>query len=99
MLLESTPTRENLTEAELRILAEVVTEMARALSSPFSTQARAQTLARAARNNAAFKASIVALHRNIIVRRKTDPNHMLAPLTPLFYKLELEAHKVLNRSQ
>ena len=66
--------------------------------SPFSAHARAQTLARAALKDAAFKAELAALRQKVIVRRKVDPRRMLAPLAPVFYKLELEANKLLSRS-
>jgi hypothetical protein len=85
-------------EAELGIVAEVVIEMARSVASPFSTHDRALTIARAAQKDSALMTALTFLHRNIMVRRKIDPHHMLAPLAPLFYKLELEAAKILSRS-
>src|SRR5215470_7442475 len=95
--LEAAPDRRNLTEAELRVVVEVVSEMSRKVASPLDTQARALTLARAALKDPALKRTLALLHRNIMVRRKTDPNQMLAPLAPLFKKLELEAQKVLSQ--
>jgi len=98
MSLDSTAKQKNLREAELHVVAEVVSEMARAVANPFSTHDRALTIARAARKDTALMTALTLLHRNIMVRRKIDPHHMLAPLAPLFHKLELEAAKVLSRS-
>jgi hypothetical protein len=95
--LDSAPKGKILTEAELRMVVELVSEMARKVASPLSTQARALTLARASLKDPALKTTLTLLHRNIMVRRKTDPNQMLAPLAPLFKKLELEAQKVLSQ--
>jgi hypothetical protein len=96
MLLESISNRKNLTEAEQRMVAEVAIEMARAVAGPFSAHTGALTFARAALKDPAFKATLAALHRNMMVRRARDPHHMLAPLTPVFRKLEQEAERVLS---
>jgi hypothetical protein len=97
MSLDSAAERENLTDADLHIVAEVVRELARKVTSPFSTQHRVLTLARAAGKNTALNTALTLLHRNIMARRKTDPHQPLAPLAPLFKKLELEAQKVLSQ--
>jgi hypothetical protein len=100
MPLDVDAQRKNLSEADMRIVAEVVSEMSDKVASPLSTEARALTLARAALKDSAFKAALALLHRNIIVRRKTDPLRMsapLAPLAPLFQKLELEAQNMLSQ--
>jgi len=100
MPLDSAAKRKNLTEADMHIVAEVVSEMSRQVASPLSTQDRALTLARAALKDIAFKAALALLHRNIIMRRKTDPHLLsapLAPLAPLFQKLELEAQNLLSQ--
>ena len=96
MLLESISNRKNLTETELRMVAEVAIEMARAVAGPSSAHTGALTLARAALKDTEFKATLAALHWNIMVRRAKDPHHMLAPLAPLFCKLEQEAERVLS---
>ena len=98
MPLDSAIEQNNPREAELHVVAEVVSEMAHSVSSPFSTHDRALSIARAARKDTALMTAVTLLHRNIVVRRKIDPHHMLAPLGPLFYKLELEAAKILSRS-
>jgi hypothetical protein len=95
MPLESISNRKNLTEAEQRMVAEVAIEMARAFADPLSVQTGAQTLARAALKDTAFRATLAIVHRNIVVRRATDPHRMLAPLKPLFRNLEQAAEKVL----
>jgi hypothetical protein len=96
MLLESISNGKNLSETELRMVAEVAIEMARAVTGPLSAHTGAQTLARAALKNSAFKATLAIVHRNIVVRRAVDPHHMLAPLKPLFRNLEQAAEKVLG---
>jgi hypothetical protein len=96
MLLESISNGKNLSETELRMVAEVAIEMARAVAGPSSARTGAQTLARAALKDSAFKATLAIVHRNIIVRRATDPNRMLAPLKPLFRNLEHAAEMVLG---
>jgi hypothetical protein len=96
VLLESISNRKNLSETELRMVAEVPIEMARALAGPFSTHTGAQILARTVLKDSAFKATLAIVHRNIVMRRAIDPHHMLAPLKPLFRNLEQAAEKVLN---
>ena len=96
MLSEPISSQKTLTETELRMVAEVAIEMARAVAGPFSAQTGALTLARAALKDTAFKTALVTLHRNILVRRAKDPYYMLAPLAPLFCQLEQEAKRVLS---
>ena len=96
MPVESISDRKNLSEIELRMVAEVAIEMARAVAGPFSVHTGAQTLARAALKDTAFKAMLTIVHRNIVVRRATDPHRMLAPLKPLFRNLEQAAEMVLG---
>lgn len=96
MLFESVSNRKDLSETELCMVAEVAIEMARALAAPFSAHTGAQTLARAALKDSAFKATLAIVHRNIVVRRTIDPLHALAPLKSLFHNLEQAAEKVLN---
>jgi len=98
MLLESHASRKNLTETELRMVAEVAIEMAREAKSPFDVQAGALTFARAALKDSAFKAALQALHRKIMTRRTIDPRNMLAPLAPLFRNIEQQAERVLSGS-
>ena len=96
MLLESTSDRNNLTDTEVRMVAEVAIEMSRAVTVPFDLRAGALTLARAALKDTTFRATLAGLHRNIMVRRAKDPRQMLAPLAPLFRNLEREAERVLS---
>ena len=68
MLLESISNQKNLSETEQRMVAEVAIEMARAVAG--SVHRGAQTLARAALKDTAFKATLAIVHRNIMVRRR-----------------------------
>jgi hypothetical protein len=99
MPLDYTSSRKNLTETELRMVAEVAIEMARAIGGPFSVHAGALTFARAALKDTEFKAALAALHRNIMVRQANDPRGMLAPLAPMFRNLEQAAQKVLSAAR
>jgi hypothetical protein len=87
----------SLTDAELRMIAEVVTELARFRGSAFDRVANGQAFARAALIDPAFKARLVEIHRRLEARRRTDiPRKMLAPLAPLFRDLERDAEAVLS---
>ncbi len=96
MTLESALGLKGLSDAEMRIVAEVAVEMARAVSEPFNAHAMALTFARAALKDADFKGALAATHRSILLKRAVDPNHMLAPLAPLFRELEQKAERVLG---
>lgn len=96
MLSETTVNRKNLSETELRMVAEVAIEMARAVGGLSGVHEGALTLARAALKDADFKADLEALHRSMVRRQEKDPRRMLAPLAPLFSKLERDAEKVLS---
>jgi hypothetical protein len=96
MLSETTLSRKNLNETELRMVAEVAIEMARAVGRLSNVHEGAMTLARAALKDAEFKADLQALHRSIMTRQAKDPRRMLAPLAPLLSKLERDAEKVLG---
>ena len=96
MLSDSVPNRKDLSETELCMVAEVAIEMARAGAGSFSVHTGAQTLARAALKDSAFKATLAIVHKNIVMRRAIDPLHALAPLKSLFRNLEEAAEKVLN---
>ena len=86
-----------LTEAELRIVAEVVTELAKYRGTAFDKTSKGTTFARAVMIDPAFKARLAEIHRRLEARRKTDiPHKMLVPLTPLFRDLERGAEVVLS---
>jgi hypothetical protein len=85
-----------LSNAEMRIVAEVTVEMARTVTETFDTHAMAQTFTRAALKDADFKRALVVMHRSISIRHRVDPNRMLAPMAPLFRELERKAEKALG---
>jgi hypothetical protein len=86
-----------LSDAEFRMIAEVVAELARYRGTAFDASAQAVTLAHAASADAVFKARLAEIARRIRARRNTDtPRHLLAPLAPLFRDLEREAEAVLS---
>ena len=70
-----------LTDAELRIVVEVVTELAKLRCTAFDKTRKGAAFARAALIDPAFKARLVQIHRRLEARRNTDlPRRMLAPL-------------------
>lgn len=86
-----------LTDAELRMVAEIVAELAKYRGRSFDKAAKGHVLARAALIDPAFKARLAEIHRRLEVRRKTDISvKLLAPLTPLFRDLERDAEAVLS---
>jgi hypothetical protein len=83
-----------LTDAELRIVVEVVTELAKYRGAAFDKTRKGAAFARAALIDPAFKARLVELHRRLQARRNTDlPRKMLAPL---LRELERDAEAVLS---
>jgi hypothetical protein len=86
-----------LTDAELRMVAMVVTEVAKYRGRSFDKAAKGHTLARAALIDPDFKARLAEIHRRLDARRKTDiAVKLLAPLAPLFRDLERDAEAVLS---
>ncbi len=86
-----------LTDAELRKVAEVVSELAKYRGTSFDKAAIGFSFARAALIDPAFKAKIAEVHRRLEARHKTDlPRKLLAPIAPLFRDLEREAEMVLS---
>jgi len=87
-----------LTDAELHMVAEVVTEFARCRGSAFNRVAKGHDFARAALIDPAFKARLAEVHRRLEARRATDiPRKMVAPLAPLFRDLERDAERINAR--
>src|SRR5712692_8236404 len=84
--------------ADLRMIAEVVTEMARHRGSSFDKVPKGHTFGRAALIDPGFRARLAEVHRRLVARRRpTDlPPKMLAPISPLFRDLEREAEAVLS---
>jgi hypothetical protein len=86
-----------LTDTELRMIAEVVTELARFHGRSFDKTAKGTTFARAALIDPAFKAKLAEVHRRLEARRSTDmPRNLLAPIAPLFRDLDRDAEVVLS---
>jgi hypothetical protein len=86
-----------LSDAELRIIAEVVTELAKYRGRSFDKDTKRHMLARAALIDPAFKARLAEIHRRPGARRETDiPVKLLAPLAPLFRDLERDAEAGLS---
>jgi hypothetical protein len=84
-------------DTELRMIAEVVTELARFRGTSFDKVAKGHAFARAALIDPAFKVRLVEVHRRLEARRSTDlPVKMLAPIAPLFRGLERDAEAVLS---
>jgi hypothetical protein len=85
-----------LSDAELRMVAEVVTEIARFRGRSFAKNTKAHTFARAALIDPKFKAKLAEVHRRLEARRATDlPRKLLAPIAPLFRDLERDAETIL----
>jgi len=61
-----------LSDAELRIVAEVVTELAKYRGTGFDKTSKGTAFARAALIDPAFKARLAETHRRLEARRKTD---------------------------
>ena len=86
-----------LSDAELRMIAEVVTEFATFRGSAFDKVAKGHALARAALIDPAFRARLSEAHRRLDVWRATkEPRTILAPIAPLFHDLERDAEAVLS---
>ena len=86
-----------LSVSELRMVAEVVDELAKHRGKTFDKVAAGSTLARAALVDPAFKAKLMEIHRRLAARRNTDmPREVLAPLAPLFRDLEFAAARILD---
>jgi hypothetical protein len=96
-----------LNEPELRMVAEVVAEMARFRGRSFGKSAKGYAFARAALIDSAFKARLAEVHRQLVARRSTDmPRKLLAPIAPLLPGASgssacpaMRSRNVWNRSQ
>jgi len=86
-----------LTDAELLMVAEIVTEMARSRGTSFDKAAKGADLARAALIDPAFKARLAEAHRRLDVWRVVkETRWMLQPIAPALRELEREAEVVLS---
>ena len=86
--------RDKLADTDLRMIAGVVTEMAKYRGRSFDASACAVTLGRAALADRGFRARLAEIRRRIEARRKTDLPHAL--LAPLFRDLERDAEWILD---
>jgi len=86
-----------LTDAEIRMVAEVVSELARLRGTSFDKAATGFTLARAALIDPPFKARLAEVHRRLEARRSTTlPTKLLAPVARLLRDLERDAEAVVS---
>jgi hypothetical protein len=86
-----------LSDAELKMVAEIVTEMARSRGAAFDGATKGAAFARAALIDPAFKARLSEAHRRLDVWCVTkEPRTFLAPIAPLFRDLERDAEVVLS---
>jgi hypothetical protein len=86
-----------LSDSELRMVTEVVAEMARFCGTSFDKSAKGYAFARAALIDPAFKARLAEVHRRLMARRSTNmPGKLLTPIAPLFRDLERDAEAVLS---
>ena len=86
-----------LTDAELRMVAEIVSEMARLRGATFDGAAKGAAFARAALINPVFRARLSEVHQRLDVWRVIkEPRTILAPIAPLFRDLERDAEAVLS---
>jgi len=87
-----------LSNAELRMVAEIVTEMARSSrGAAFDGAAKGAALARAALIDPAFNARLSEAHRRLDVWRVTkEARAFMEPIAPLLRDLECDAEVVLS---
>jgi hypothetical protein len=86
-----------LSDAELKMVAEIVSEMARSRGAAFDRAAKGADLARAALINPAFRARLTEVHRRLDVWHVMKASRtILAPIAPVLHELEREAEVVLS---
>jgi hypothetical protein len=86
-----------LKDIELKMAAEIATEIAKGRSGSFNVRATALMLCRAALVDQAFRARLAEVHRRLEIRRASkEPPRLLAPITPLFRDLERDAARILD---
>lgn len=86
-----------LNDAELRVIAEIVEELAKIRGTSLDKAAKGFAFARAARIDPKFRAKLAEVHRRLEARRKTNmPRQLLVPIGPLFCDLERRADSVLR---
>ena len=87
----------NLTEWDLRTIAEVTSEMAKFHGARFDAHAQALAFVRAAQVDADFRARLAEAARRIEARRGMSlPRKLIIPIASLFRDLERHAEVVLS---
>jgi hypothetical protein len=88
---------QGLKDAELKMAAEIVLEIAKGRGRSFDTRAAALKLCRAALTDRAFRARLAEVHRRLEIQRaRKQPRRLLAPIAPLFRDLERDAERILT---
>jgi hypothetical protein len=89
-----------LSEAELRGIAEVVSELAASRGQSFDARTTGIDFTRAALKDATFKARLAEAHWRLLAHQASGVRReRLQPLAPLFQDLEREAEAVLRGSK
>ena len=98
-MLEPILNGQNLTDAELHIVAEVVEELAKIRATSLDKDARGFSFTHAAVIDPNFKAKLLRVHRRLGARRSTKiPRQSPVPIGPLLLRdLERHAEVVLSR--
>ena len=87
----------SLNDAELRMIAEIVTEIARSRGAVFDAAAKGAAFARAAMIDPAFRARLSEVHRRLDMWRVIKaPRTILEPIAPRLRDLERDAEAVLS---
>ena len=88
-----------LSEAELRGIAEVVSELAATRDDTFDARRTGMAFTRAALRDPAFKARVAEAHWRLLASRARGiPRDRVEPFAPLIKDLEAEAERILGRS-
>ena len=86
-----------LSDAEFKMVAEIVTELARTRGAAFDKAAKGSEFARAALIDPAFKVRLAEAHRRLDVWHVMKASRtILAPIAPALHELEREAEIVLS---
>jgi hypothetical protein len=87
-----------LKDAESKMAAQIVLEIAKGRGRQFDTRAAALKLCRAALTDPGFRARLAEVHRRLEVQRASkEPRRLLVPIAPLFRDLERAAERILTR--
>ena len=88
-----------LSEAELRGIAEVVSELAALRGQSFDARMTGIAFTRAALKDARFRAQLAEAYWRLLVQRAEGaPRHRAEPFAPLVQDLEEEAKRLLGQS-